>query len=100
LRERIRRRVGGQGKRERNLKNPGNRAATIHTCKHLKHHGYDFQPDHLQDWALANGWRRGDAEELHDYAEGVLAGTRYHTVPDPIGVLAINQWLEDVATGD
>jgi hypothetical protein len=98
LRERIRRRVYGQDKWERNLKNPSNRAAAIHTCKHLKHHGYDFPPDQLRDWALAHGWRTEDAEELHAYAAGVLAGTRYHTWPDPIGMRAIYQWREDAAS--
>jgi hypothetical protein len=100
LRERMRRRVGGQGKWERNLKNPTSRAATIHTCKHLKHHGYNFQPDQLRDWALAHGWGRDDAKELHDYAEGVLAGTRYHTSPDRFGMLVIHQWREDAARSD
>ncbi len=92
LRERMRRLVYGQGKWERNLKNPSNRAAVIHTCKHLRHHGYDFPPDRLRDWALAHGWGAEDADELHGYAAGVRAGTRYHTSPDPIGMHAIHQW--------
>ena len=49
------------------MKNPSNRAAVIHTCKHLKHHGYDFPPDRLRDWALAHGWKAEDADELNDY---------------------------------
>jgi hypothetical protein len=55
LRQRIRRHAYGQGKWARNLRNPSNRAATIHTCKHLKHHGYALQPDQLRDWALMGG---------------------------------------------
>jgi hypothetical protein len=100
LRERIRRRASGQGKWVRNLKNPSNRAAAIHTFKHLKHHGYDFPPDQLKAWALAHDWENEDAEELRAYAEGVLAGTRYHTDPDPIGMHAIHQWREDAAGSD
>ena len=80
--------------------NPSNRAAAIHTCKHLKHHGYDYQPDQLRHWALAHRWVSEDAKELHDYAEGVLAGTRYHTFPDPIGMHAIHQWREDAARSE
>jgi len=94
LRERIRRRLGGQGRCERSLKNPSNRAAAIHMCKHLKHHGYNFPPDQLRDWALAHRWRAEDAQQLHDYAQGVLAGTRYHTAPDPFGMGAIDCWRE------
>jgi len=95
LRERIRRFGHGNGKWERSLKNPSNRAATIHMCKHLKHHGYDLPPDQLRDWAMAHGWKAEDAEELHDYAQGVLAGKRYHTWPDPFGMSAIDRWRED-----
>jgi len=77
------------------LKNPSNRAGTIHVFKHLKFHKYEFQPDQLRDWPLAHGWRSEDAAELRDYAEGVLAGKRYHTDPDPFGMHAIHQWRED-----
>lgn len=98
LRERTRRRVFGQGRWERNLKNPSNRAAVIHTCKHLKYHGFDFPPDQLRDWALAHGWRDEDADELHDYATGVRDGTRYHTSPDPVGRHAIHQWRKAAAS--
>jgi hypothetical protein len=97
LRRRIRQRLEGQGKWERSLKNPSSRAATIHTCEHLKHHGYDFPPDELREWALAHGWETEDADKLCDYAKGVLAGNRYHTDPDPFGMHAIHQWREDAA---
>jgi len=82
---------------ERSLKNPSSRAAAIHTCKHLKHHGYEFPPDQLREWALAHGWETRDADELSVYAEGVLAGKRYHTHPDPFGMHAIHDWREDAA---
>ena len=85
---------------EQSLKNPSNRAATIHVFKHLKHHKYPFQPDQLRDWALAHEWRSEDAAELRDYAEGVLARKRYHTDPDPFGMDAIHWWREDAARND
>ena len=47
--------------------------------------------------ALAHGWTADDAQQLGDYAEGVLAGTRYHTMPDPWGRHAINYWREEAA---
>jgi hypothetical protein len=97
LRERLRRYLHGQGRWERNLQNPSNRAATVHACKHLKYHGHDFQPDQLRDWAMAHGWKGDDADELHDDAEGVLAGRRYHTRSDPFGRAAIKRWREDAA---
>jgi hypothetical protein len=97
LRERMRRLAYGQGRWDRSLKNASNRAAAIHTCKHLKHHGYDSPPDQLRDWALAHGWRAEDADELHDYAAGVRAGTRYHTSPDPVGRQAIPHWRKTAA---
>ena len=95
LRQRISYFTHNNRKWERSLKNPSNRAATIHLCKHLKHHGYHFSPDQLRDWAMTHGWKAEDAQELHDYAQGVLAGTRYHTAPDPFGMGAIDWWRED-----
>jgi hypothetical protein len=97
LRQRIRYFTHNNRRWERNLKNSSNRAATIHVFKHLKYHKYSFQPDQLQAWALAHGWKAFDAQELHDYAEGVLAGKRYHTDPDPFGMDAIEDWRADAA---
>lgn len=79
-------------KREKSLKDPSARAGAIHTFKHLKHHRYSIDPPKIREWALVHGWRAEDAEELGGYAAGVVAGTRYHTVPDPFGQLAIDQW--------
>jgi hypothetical protein len=97
LRQRIHFFTHTNQKWERSLKNPSSRAEAIHTFKHLKHHGYDFPPDQLRDWAMTHGWETQDADELCDYAEGVLAGKRYHTDPDPVGMHAIHQWREDAA---
>lgn len=80
--------------REKSMKDPSARAGAIHMFKHLKHHGYTFQPDDLRGWAMAHGWSARDAQELSEYAGGVLTGTRYHTHPDPFGRLAIERWRE------
>lgn len=74
LRERMRRRFYGHGRWERNLKNPSNRAAVIHTCKHLKYQGYDFPPEQLRDWALAHGWSDEDADALSRLCDGRTTG--------------------------
>ena len=79
-------------RREKSLKDSAARAAAIHTFKHLKHGGYHFEPDGIQSWALAQHWKSADAAELSEYAAGVLAGTRYHTDPDPLGPLRIRDW--------
>ena len=79
------------------LSNPGARARTIHAFKHLKYNGCHFDPAELGARALAHGWTADDAQQLGDYAEGVLAGTRYHTMLDPWGRHAINYWREEAA---
>jgi hypothetical protein len=80
---------------QRGLSNPGARAGVIHAFKHLKYNGCHFDPAELGVRALAHGWTADDAQQLGDYAEGVLAGTRYHTMPDPWGRHAINYWREE-----
>ena len=79
-------------RRPKNLTDPSSRSGAIHIFKNLKYHGYSFRPDEVQKWAAANRWRPADARRLADYAEGVLAGRRYHCVPDPFGTLAIDRW--------
>jgi hypothetical protein len=82
--------------RQRNegLNDPSARSAAIHLFKNLKFHGYRYDPYELRAWATAHGWKASDVLELGAYAEGVLAGTRYHTVPDPFGQRAIDGWRE------
>ena len=86
----------GRGvKREKSLHDPSARAGAIHLFKHLKHHRYHWEPEAVQAWATASGWSAQDAQRLGEYAAGVLAGTRYHTVPDPFGEQAIDHWREE-----
>ncbi len=79
-------------RREKSLSEPSARAAAIHTFKHLKHHRYPFDPGEIRSWACTHGWPEKDADQLGEYAAGVLSGTRYHTHPDPFGRLAIKEW--------
>jgi hypothetical protein len=79
-------------KRSKSLADPGARAGAVHTFKHLKHHGYSYEPTAVALWATTHGWKADDADELSTYAAGVLAGERYHTYPDPFGLTAVDRW--------
>jgi hypothetical protein len=81
--------------RERSLDDPGARSGAIHLFKHLKHHGYTWNQADIHAWALTHGFTAEDARRVSEYAEGVQAGTRYHTAPDPFGKRAIVYWQED-----
>jgi hypothetical protein len=88
-------------RREKSLADPSARAGAIHIFKHLKHHGYHLGPNEIRVWASVHGWSARDAQELGDYAAGVVAGRRYHTLPDPFGMDAIEDWRADAAaSGD
>jgi hypothetical protein len=79
-------------KPQRSLNDPSAKAAAIHGFKHLKHHGYAFEPDLVRSWALNHRWQPNDADQLSEYASGVLNGKRYHSGPDPMGRQAIDRW--------
>jgi hypothetical protein len=83
--------------RRKGMDDPSSRSGAIHIFKNLKYHGFLYDPEELQAWARGHGWRSPDVVELGVYAGGVLAGTRYHTVPDPFGQGAINRWKEAAA---
>jgi len=70
------------------------RDSVIAAFEHLRHGGYDFQPFLVRRWAIANGWKKMDAQLLDDYAAGVLAGVKYHRA-DPMGRNAIETWQRD-----
>jgi hypothetical protein len=80
--------------RQRNLADPAARSGAIHIFKHLKHHGYGWEPEVIREWAVVNGFAIEDARQLAEYAGGVQAGIRYHTFPDPFGRHAIIGWRE------
>lgn len=81
--------------RDKSLDDPGARSGAIHIFKHLKHHGYSWEPEYIHAWATTNGFPAQDARLLAEYAEGVKSGTRYHTAPDPFGRHAISYWREN-----
>jgi hypothetical protein len=91
------RQLGNLRQKHKGLKDPSSRSGAIDVFKNLKYHGYAYEPDEIQAWATAHGWTASDAQELSAYAEGVLAGTRYHTVPDPFGQTAIDGWIRMAA---
>ncbi|MHB1210364.1 MAG: hypothetical protein ACYC1I_11770 [Acidimicrobiales bacterium] len=70
------------------------RDSTIATFEHLKHGGYEFPSFLVRRWAIANGWKKMDAQLLDDYAAGVLAGVKYHHA-DPMGRNGIETWQRD-----
>jgi hypothetical protein len=81
--------------RQRSLDDPSARAGAVHLFKHLKHHGYTWNPADVHAWALSHGFAASDAEKLAAYAQGVQDGTRYHTQPDPFGGHAIFAWRQE-----
>jgi hypothetical protein len=83
--------------RKKSLSDPAARSGAIHIFKHLKHHGYAWNPEHVHAWAITHGFTAQDAQRLAEYAEGVQAGTRYHTQPDPFGRHAIVYWRQQGA---
>jgi hypothetical protein len=91
------RQLGDWRQRHKGLKDPSSRSGAIHVFKNLNYHGYPYDPAEIQAWATAHGWKASDAQELCTYAKGVLAGTRYHTVPDPFGQTAIDRWIQMAA---
>jgi hypothetical protein len=68
-------------KPQRSLNDPSAKAAAIHTVKHLKHHGYVFEPDLVHSWAVTRRWKSDDAQQLSVYAAGAGSGKRDHSRP-------------------
>jgi hypothetical protein len=70
------------------------RSAVIHTLVHLTHSGRIFNPAELRTWARERGWPDDDADIMRDYAQGVKAGVRYHTVPPPFVPARFDEWVK------
>ena len=75
------------------------RDCAISAFVHLAHAGFDFPPFLVRRWALANGWKRVDAQLLDDYAAGVHAGVRYHHA-DRFGSHYLEVWRRDAQERD
>jgi hypothetical protein len=96
----VHRRLRNVPLRFKGLRDPSSRSGAIHMLKNLEYHGYPVHPDDLRKWAIEHGWKASDARDLSAYAEGIRTGQRYHTVPDPFGHLAIDQWRDAAAKVD
>lgn len=92
------RQLGSWRTHPKGMINSESRSAVIHTFKHLVHANHPLEPALLRAWALENHWPPDDAEIIRDYAEGVKAGVRYHTGPDPFGPPVLDRWVAK-ATG-
>src|SRR5271154_4712126 len=89
------RQVGNWRKPAQGMIDASSRAAVIHTLMHLTHNGRSIDPAELRAWAVAKGWPPDDADIMRDYAQGVVAGLRYHTGPDPFGPPAYERWVTE-----
>jgi hypothetical protein len=69
------------------------RAACVAMFKHLRHFGIAWDAEAVSDWAIRRGWVAKDVDLLREFAEGVHAGTRYHTVPQPWSRPIVESWL-------
>jgi hypothetical protein len=69
------------------------RSATVGMFKHLKHFRVPWDPDLVVRWAEHHGWLASDLALLNEFATGVMAGTRFHTGPDPWGPI-VDSWLK------
>ena len=71
----------------------GGRAAAIGLFKHLKHFEVEWVPHDVERWAGHHGWLDNDRELLLEYAVGVQAGQRFHTMPQPWTRPQVESWL-------
>jgi hypothetical protein len=71
----------------------GGRAAAIGLFKHLKHFAVEWLPLEVERWAGQHGWLENDRELLREFAVGVQAGTRFHTMPQPWARPQVESWL-------
>lgn len=74
------------------LAHPRDKAAAVHTFRRLKRGGYDWDPSEIRIWAMANGWRAEDAQDLEDVADGVRQGRRYRVGASPWRSDIISHW--------
>jgi len=69
------------------------RSACVALFKHLKHFGVDWDTSTVCEWATRRGWIAKDVDLLREYSDGVKAGARYHTVPQPWAGGLVDSWL-------
>ena len=74
----------------------GGRAAAIGLFKHLKHFKVEWVPHEVDLWAGRVGWLDSDRALLLEFAVGVQAGKRFHTMPQPWSRPRVESWLAGV----
>ena len=62
----------------RGIANQHGRDSTLSVLENLHRQGFTITPFLLRRWAVEQKWRESDAQLLDEYAQGVLAGIRYH----------------------
>ncbi len=61
------------------LTHSSDRESAIQILRILHRNRIQLNPASIKIWALQNGWNSGGANQLRDYAQGVLDGRRYQT---------------------
>jgi len=61
------------------LTHSSDRESTIQLLRILHRKRIQLNPNNLRIWALQNGWNSDGANQLQDYAQGVLEGRQYRT---------------------
>ena len=61
------------------LTHSSDRESAIQLLRILHRNRIQLNPDNMRIWALQNGWNSNGANQLWDFAQGVLEGKRYRT---------------------
>lgn len=70
------------------LTHSSDRESAIQLLRILHQNRIRLKPDNMRIWALQNGWNSNGANQLRDYAQGVLEGTRYR-------ISSVNMWSDE-----
>jgi hypothetical protein len=73
------------------------RAASVAMFKHLKHFDVGWDTPALCDWATRRGWAAKDVRLLGEFGDGIQAGARFHTEPQPWAGPPTESWLRGVS---
>jgi len=61
------------------LTHSSDRESAIQLLRILQRNGIQLNPNNMKIWALQNGWNSNGANQLRDFAQGVLDGKQYRT---------------------
>ncbi len=59
------------------LTHPSDRESAIQLLRILHQNRIQLNPDNMKIWALQNGWNSNGANQLREFAQGVLEGRQY-----------------------